>query len=165
MTFSVLGTGAMVFFEVKATNGDTFLGGGNFDQKIIDWIADEFQKSDGIDLRKDKMALQRLKEAAEKAKHELSSASETEINLPFVTADSSGPKHLNLKLSRSKLEQLVDSLIERLVTPCETALKDAGISKSEINEVILVGGMTRMPRVQEKVKEIFRKRSSQRSKP
>ncbi len=153
---SVLELGDGVF-EVKATNGDTFLGGGNFDQKIIDWIAEEFQKENSIDLRKDKMALQRLKEAAEKAKHELSSTSETEINLPFITADSSGPKHLNLKLSRSKLEAIVSSLIDRLVGPCETALKDAGIDRSEINEVILVGGMTRMPRVQEKVKEIFGK--------
>ncbi len=153
---SVLELGDGVF-EVKATNGDTFLGGGNFDQKIINWIADEFKKEQGVDLRGDKMALQRLKEAAEKAKHELSSATETEINLPFVTADSSGPKHLNLKLTRSKLEAIVSDLIDKLVGPCETALKDAGISKSEIDEVVLVGGMTRMPRVQQKVKEIFGK--------
>ena len=142
-------------FEVKSTHGDTFLGGGNFDQKIIDWIAAEFQKENGIDLKKDKMALQRLKEAAEKAKHELSSSTSTEINLPFITADASGPKHLTLTLSRQKLEALVEDLIQKLVAPCETALKDAGLSKSEIDEVILVGGMTRMPRVQQKVKEIF----------
>ncbi len=151
---SVLELGDGVF-EVKATNGDTFLGGGNFDQKIIDWISEEFKKESGIDLLKDKMALQRLKEAAEKAKHELSSMSETDINLPFVTADASGPKHLNLKLSRAKLEQLVESLIQGLIQPCEVALKDAGIKKEQIDEVILVGGMTRMPRVQAKVKEIF----------
>jgi molecular chaperone DnaK len=144
-------------FEVKATNGDTFLGGGNFDQRIIDWLADEFKKESGIDLRKDKMALQRLKEAAEKAKHELSSTAETDINLPFITADSSGPKHLNTKLSRAKLEALVSDLIDRLVAPCETCIKDAGVQKSKIDEVILVGGMTRMPRVQQKVKEIFGK--------
>lgn len=144
-------------FEVKATNGDTFLGGGNFDQKIIDWLADEFKKENGIDLRSDKMALQRLKEAAEKAKHELSSMTETDINLPFITADATGPKHLNVKLSRAKLEQMVDSLIQGLAGPCETALKDSGLSKSQIDEVILVGGMTRMPRVQAKVKEIFGK--------
>lgn len=144
-------------FEVKATNGDTFLGGGNFDQRIMDWLADEFKKENGIDLRKDKMALQRLKEAAEKAKHELSSSNETDINLPFITADASGPKHLNLKLSRAKLEALVADLIDQLVGPCETCIKDSGISKSKIDEVILVGGMTRMPRVQQKVKEIFGK--------
>lgn len=144
-------------FEVKATNGDTFLGGGNFDQRIIDWMADEFKKESGIDLRKDKMALQRLKEAAEKAKHELSSTMETDVNLPFITADASGPKHLNLKLSRAKLEAIVADLIEKMVAPCETCIKDAGISKSAIDEVILVGGMTRMPRVQQKVKEIFGK--------
>jgi len=144
-------------FEVKATNGDTFLGGGNFDQKIIDWLASEFQKENGIDLRKDKMALQRLKEAAEKAKHELSTASQTDINLPFVTADASGPKHLNIQLSRVKLEALVSDLIEQLIAPCETCIKDAGVEKSKIDEVILVGGMTRMPRVQAKVKEIFGK--------
>src|SRR5690606_14879443 len=139
----------------KATNGDTFLGGGNFDQKIIDWIADEFKKESSIDLRKDKMALQRLKEAAEKSKHELSSMAETEINLPFITADASGPKHLNMRLSRAKLEALVEPLIEQMVGPCVTALKDAGIRKEDIDEVVLVGGMTRMPRVQQKVKEIF----------
>ncbi len=144
-------------FEVKATNGDTFLGGGNFDQRIINWLADEFKKEHGIDLRKDKMALQRLKEAAEKAKHELSSTNETDINLPFVTADASGPKHLNMKLSRAKFEAQVADLIEKLVPPCETCIKDAGLPKSKIDEVILVGGMTRMPRVQQKVKEIFGK--------
>lgn len=142
-------------FEVKATNGDTFLGGANFDQRIIDWMADEFKKENTVDLRKDKMALQRLKEAAEKAKHELSSSMETDINLPFVTADASGPKHLNLKLSRSKLEALVADLIEKMTAPCETCIKDAGITRDKIDEVILVGGMTRMPRVQQKVKEIF----------
>ncbi len=144
-------------FEVKATNGDTFLGGGNFDQKIIDWLADEFKKENGIDLRSDKMALQRLKEAAEKAKHELSSTTQTDINLPFITADASGPKHLNLQLSRSKLEALAAQLIDQLTGPCETCIKDAGIAKSDIDEVILVGGMTRMPKVQEKVKAIFGK--------
>ena len=153
---SVLELGDGVF-EVKATNGDTFLGGGNFDQKIINWLADEFKKESGVDLRSDKMALQRLKEAAEKAKHELSSVTETDINLPFVTADASGPKHLNLKLSRAKLEQLVEPLLSALVGPCEMALKDAGLTKDKIDEVILVGGMTRMPKVQEKVKEIFGK--------
>ncbi|MCM2324076.1 MAG: molecular chaperone DnaK [Oligoflexia bacterium] len=144
-------------FEVKATNGDTFLGGGNFDQRIIDWLADEFKKENTVDLRKDKMALQRLKEAAEKAKHELSSTMETEINLPFITADASGPKHLNIKMTRAKLEALVADLIEKLIAPCETCIRDAGVQKSQINEVILVGGMTRMPRVQQKVKEIFGK--------
>jgi molecular chaperone DnaK len=144
-------------FEVKATNGDTFLGGGNFDQKIIDWLADEFKKENSIDLRKDKMALQRLKEAAEKAKHELSSVTETEVNLPFITADASGPKHLNVRLSRAKLESLVEELLTKLTAPCETCIKDSGIAKSAIDEVILVGGMTRMPAVQRKVKEIFGK--------
>ncbi len=161
---SVLELGDGVF-EVKATNGDTFLGGGNFDQKIIDWMCDEFKKESGIDLRNDKMALQRLKEAAEKAKHELSSMTETDINLPFITADASGPKHMNIKLSRAKLEQLVDSLIQSLAAPCETALKDAGLSKDKIDEVILVGGMTRMPRVQAKVKEIFGKEPSKGVNP
>ncbi len=144
-------------FEVKATNGDTFLGGGNFDQRIMDWLADEFKKEHGIDLRKDKMALQRLKEAAEKAKHELSSMTETDINLPFITADNTGPKHLNIRLTRAKLEALVNDLIEKLVAPCETCIKDSGISKDKIQEVILVGGMTRMPKVQQKVKDIFGK--------
>ena len=151
---SVLELGDGVF-EVKATNGDTFLGGGNFDQQIINWLADEFKRDNGIDLRSDKMALQRLKEAAEKAKHELSTVTETDINLPFITADASGPKHLNYKLSRAKLEQMVDSLIQALAGPCEMALKDAGLKKEQIDEVILVGGMTRMPKVQTKVKEIF----------
>ena len=161
---SVLELGGGVF-EVKATNGDTFLGGGNFDQKIIDWIAAEFQKEQKIDLRKDKIALQRLKEAAEKAKHELSSTTETEINLPFITADATGPKHLNMKLSRVKLEALVEDLIQRMVGPCETCLKDAGITTDKINEVILVGGMTRMPRVQQKVKEIFKREPNKSVNP
>jgi molecular chaperone DnaK len=142
-------------FEVKATNGDTFLGGGNFDQRVIDWLADEFKKEHTVDLRKDKMALQRLKEAAEKAKIELSTANETDINLPFITADATGPKHLNIKLSRAKLEALVADLIEKLIAPCEMCIKDSGFAKTKIDEVILVGGMTRMPRVQQKVKEIF----------
>jgi molecular chaperone DnaK len=144
-------------FEVKATNGDTHLGGEDFDQRVIDWLADEFRKDQGIDLRGDKMALQRLKEAAEKAKMELSTSMETDINLPFVTADASGPKHLNIKLSRSKLESMVEDLIEKLVPPMKLALKDAGLSTSDIDEVILVGGMTRMPRVQQKVKDFFGK--------
>ena len=144
-------------FEVKSTNGDTFLGGEDFDQRIIDYVADEFKKDQGIDLRNDKMALQRLKEAAEKAKCELSSSMETDINLPFITADQSGPKHLNLKLSRAKLESICSDLLAKLVGPCKTALKDAGMSPADINEVILVGGMTRMPAVQAKVQEIFAK--------
>ena len=144
-------------FEVKSTNGDTFLGGEDFDMRIVNWLADEFKREQGIDLRSDKMALQRLKEEAEKAKMELSTTKETDINLPFITADASGPKHLNLKLSRANLENLVGDLVERTVGPCVTALKDAGIKASEINEVILVGGMTRMPMVQAKVQEIFGK--------
>ena len=144
-------------FEVKATNGDTFLGGEDFDQRIIDYLADEFKKDQGIDLRKDRMALQRLKEGAEKAKCELSSSMETDINLPFITADQQGPKHLNMKLTRSKLEMLCADLIDRTEGPCRQALKDAGLSPSDINEVILVGGMTRMPAVQERVKKIFGK--------
>ena len=144
-------------FEVKSTNGDTFLGGEDFDMRIVNWLADEFNRSQGIDLRRDKMALQRLKEEAEKAKMELSTTMETDINLPFITADASGPKHLNIKLSRAKLESLVDDLIERTVGPCQTALKDGGLKPSEIDEVILVGGMTRMPKVQEKVRAIFGK--------
>ena len=144
-------------FEVKSTNGDTFLGGEDFDQLIIDWIADEFKKDQGIDLRSDKMALQRLKEAAEKAKCELSTSVETDINLPFITAAASGPKHLTLKLSRAKLESICAELLAKLDGPCRTALKDAGLSASEINEVILVGGMTRMPAVQKKVEAIFGK--------
>jgi molecular chaperone DnaK len=144
-------------FEVKATNGDTHLGGEDFDQRVMDWLANEFRKDQGIDLRKDKMALQRLKEAAEKARMELSTSMETDINLPFITADASGPKHLNIKLTRAKLESLVEDLIEKLVPPVHTALKDSGVNASEVDEVVLVGGMTRMPRVQEKVKEIFRR--------
>jgi molecular chaperone DnaK len=144
-------------FEVKSTNGDTFLGGEDFDQLIIDYVADEFKKDQGIDLRKDKMALQRLKEGAEKAKCELSSSVETDINLPFISADQNGPKHLNIKLTRAKLESICSSLLNKLTGPCKTALKDAGLSASDIDDVILVGGMTRMPAVQEKVKEIFGK--------
>ena len=142
-------------FEVKSTNGDTFLGGEDFDQRIIDYVADEFKKDQGIDLRSDKMALQRLKEGAEKAKCELSSSMETDINLPFITADQSGPKHLNVRLTRAKLESICSDLLAKLVGPCKTALKDAGLTPSEINEVILVGGMTRMPAVQKRVEEIF----------
>ncbi|GAB4262642.1 MAG: molecular chaperone DnaK [Deferrisomatales bacterium] len=151
---SILEIGEGVF-EVKSTNGDTFLGGEDFDKRIIDYLADEFKKEQGIDLRNDSMALQRLKEAAEKAKMELSSTMETTVNLPFITADQTGPKHLNIRLTRSKLEQLVADLIEKLEPPCRQALKDAGLSPSEIGEVILVGGMTRMPKVQEKVEQIF----------
>jgi len=142
-------------FEVLSTNGDTFLGGEDFDQRIIDFIITEFKKEQGVDLSKDVLALQRLKEAAEKAKIELSSSAQTDINLPYITADASGPKHLNIKLTRSKLESLVEALIERTIAPCRTALKDAGVSIGDINDVILVGGMTRMPKVQEKVKELF----------
>jgi molecular chaperone DnaK len=144
-------------FEVKSTNGDTFLGGEDFDQHIIDYVADEFKKDQGIDLRNDKMALQRLKEGCEKAKCELSTSMETDINLPFITADQSGPKHLNIRLTRSKLESICAGLLARLVEPCRIALKDAGLSASEIDEVLLVGGMTRMPAVQAKVQEIFGK--------
>ncbi|MEJ5363633.1 MAG: molecular chaperone DnaK [Desulfosoma sp.] len=144
-------------FEVKATNGDTHLGGEDFDQRIIDWLADEFRKDQGIDLRNDKMALQRLKEAAEKAKIELSSTTETDINLPFITADATGPKHLTMKLTRAKLEALTEDLIEKLVPPMRQALQDAGLTAADIHEVILVGGMTRMPRVQQKVREFFGK--------
>jgi len=153
---SVLEVGDGVF-EVKSTNGDTFLGGEDFDQQIIDYLADQFKTEQGIDLRSDKMALQRLKEAAEKAKIELSSATQTEVNLPFITADQSGPKHLNVKLSRSKLEQLVENLVQRSLEPCKKALKDAGVSASEIDEVILVGGMTRMPKIIETVEKFFGK--------
>src|SRR5664279_516554 len=148
---SVLEIGDGVF-EVKSTNGDTFLGGEDFDMRLVDYFADEFKKEQGIDLRKDKLALQRLKEAAEKAKIELSSAKETEINLPFITADASGPKHLVMKLSRAKLESLVDDLISKTLDPCKAALKDAGVTAGDIQEVILVGGMTRMPKVIETVK-------------
>jgi molecular chaperone DnaK len=153
---SVLEIGEGVF-EVKSTNGDTHLGGEDFDQRVMDYLADEFKKDQGIDLRNDKMALQRLKEAAEKAKIELSSSMETDINLPFITADASGPKHLTMKLSRAKLEMLVEHLIEKTVGPCRTAMKDAGLTAAQIDEVILVGGMTRMPAVQTKVRDIFGK--------
>jgi len=151
---SVLEIGDGVF-EVKSTNGDTFLGGEDFDARIMDYLADEFKKENAIDLRQDKLALQRLKEAAEKAKIELSGSSQTEVNLPFITADQNGPKHLNLKLTRAKLESLVDNLIERTIGPCKAALKDAGVSAGEIDEVIMVGGMTRMPKVLETVKTFF----------
>jgi len=161
---SVLELGDGVF-EVKSTNGDTHLGGEDFDQTLIDYIADEFKKDQGIDLRSDKMALQRIKEAAEKAKMELSTSMETDINLPFITADASGPKHLNMKLTRAKLEMLVDELISKVEGPCKTAMKDAGVSPSEIDEVILVGGMTRMPKVQQKVKEIFGKEPNRSVNP
>jgi molecular chaperone DnaK len=153
---SILEIGEGVF-EVKATNGDTHLGGEDFDLRLIDFLADEFNKDQGINLRSDKMALQRLKEAAEKAKMELSTSMETDVNLPFITADASGPKHLNIKITRAKLEALVGTLLDKLENPCVTALKDAGLSPGEINEVILVGGMTRMPAVQERVKKIFNK--------
>jgi molecular chaperone DnaK len=153
---SVLEIGDGVF-EVKSTNGDTFLGGEDFDMRLVDFLADEFKKEQGIDLRKDKLALQRLKEAAEKAKIELSSATQTEINLPFITADASGPKHMTLKLTRSKFEQLVDDLIQKTVEPCRMALKDAGVTAAQIDEVVLVGGMTRMPKVVEVVKSFFGK--------
>ena len=144
-------------FEVKSTNGDTFLGGEDFDMRLVNYLADEFKKEQGIDLRNDKLALQRLKEAAEKAKIELSSATQTEVNLPFITADASGPKHLTMKLTRAKFEALVDDLVRKTVEPCKQALKDAGLSAAEINEVVLVGGMTRMPKVQEVVKQLFGK--------
>ena len=144
-------------FEVKSTNGDTFLGGDDFDNRLINFLADEFKKEYSIDLRQDKMALQRLKEAAEKAKHELSSGTETEVNLPFITADQNGPKHLNLKISRARFEQMVDDLVQRCLGPCRDALKDAGCTAKDIDEVILVGGMTRMPKIQQIVKEFFGK--------
>jgi molecular chaperone DnaK len=144
-------------FEVKSTNGDTFLGGEDFDLTLVNFLADEFKKDNGVDLREDKLALQRLKEAAEKAKIELSSASQTEVNLPFITADQSGPKHLTLKLTRSKLESLVEDLVQRTIAPCKEALKDAGINASEIDEVVLVGGQTRMPKIRETVQEFFEK--------
>ena len=151
--------------EVNASNGDGRLGGDDFDQKVVDWLADEFKKNEGIDLRKDPMALQRLKESAENAKKELSSSKQTEINLPFITADSSGPKHLNMTLTRANFEQLVSDLVERVVGPCKQALKDAKLSPSDINEVILVGGSTRIPAIQEKVKEIFGKEPNQSVNP
>lgn len=144
-------------FEVKSTNGDTFLGGEDFDSRIIDFLADEFKREQGIDLRQDKLALQRLKEAAEKAKIELSSTTQTEVNLPFITADASGPKHLNVKMTRAKLESLVDDLVRRTIEPCKAALRDAGVKPSEINEVVLVGGMTRMPKIIDTVRELFGK--------
>ena len=144
-------------FEVLSTNGDTFLGGEDFDQRIIDYIIGEFKKEQGVDLSKDVLALQRLKEAAEKAKIELSSSQQTEINLPYITADASGPKHLNLKITRAKLEALVEDLVERTIEPCRIAIKDAGVKVSDIDDVILVGGQTRMPKVLEKVKEFFGK--------
>ncbi len=153
---SVLELNAGVF-EVKSTHGDTFLGGEDFDQRIIDWLAERFRTQHGLDLRRDRMALQRLKEAAERAKHELSSATETEVNLPFITADASGPKHLTETIDRTQLEELVKDLIERTVEPCRTAMKDAGVSTQQIHQVLLVGGMTRMPAVQAKVREIFGK--------
>ena len=152
-------------FEVKSTNGDTHLGGDDFDQKIIDWIASEFKKSDGIDLKKDPMAVQRLKESAENAKKELSSSKQTDINLPFITADSSGPKHLNLNLTRAKFEELVSDLINRVIKPCKDAIKDSGLSASEIDEVILVGGSTRIPAIREKVKGIFNKEPNKSVNP
>lgn len=154
---SILEVGDGVF-EVKATNGDTFLGGEDFDKRLLDYLADEFKKSSGIDLRQDNLALQRLKEAAEKAKIELSTAMETDVNLPFITADASGPKHLNIKISRAKFESLVDDLIQKTLKPCDIALKDSGLSKSEIDEVVLVGGMTRMPKVVEAVQGFFGKK-------
>ncbi|MBH0237390.1 molecular chaperone DnaK [Methylobrevis albus] len=153
---SVLEIGDGVF-EVKSTNGDTFLGGEDFDMRLVSYLADEFKKDQGIDLRGDKLALQRLKEAAEKAKIELSSSSQTEVNLPFITADASGPKHLAIKLTRAKFEALVDDLVQRTIEPCKAALKDAGLSASQIDEVVLVGGMTRMPKIQEVVKQFFGK--------
>ena len=151
---SILDVGDGVF-EVKATNGDTFLGGDDFDQRVIDWVADEFRSDQGIDLRRDRQALQRLKEASEKAKIELSTTMESEINLPFISADASGPKHLNITLTRAKLEQLTDDLVERSIGPCRQAMNDAGLQPGDINEVILVGGMTRMPAVQEAVRKLF----------
>jgi molecular chaperone DnaK len=161
---SILELGEGVF-EVKSTNGNTHLGGEDFDQRVIEYLADEFKKDQGIDLRSDRMALQRLKEAGEKAKMELSSSPETDVNLPFITADASGPKHLNIKLTRAKLEKLVEDLVDMVEIPCKTALKDAGLNPSDVHEVILVGGMTRMPRVQQKVKEIFGKEPNKSVNP
>ncbi|MBW6441729.1 molecular chaperone DnaK [Patescibacteria group bacterium] len=152
-------------FEVKATNGDTYLGGDDFDQKVINWLLEEFKKENGVDLSKDRQAMQRLKDAAEKAKIELSSTMETEVNIPFITADSSGPKHLNIKLTRSKLEQLVDELVQRTITPMSNALKDSGLKKEDIDEVVLVGGMTRMPKVTQVVKEFFGKEPNKSINP
>jgi molecular chaperone DnaK len=161
---SILGIGDGVF-EVKSTNGDTFLGGEDFDMRLVNYLADEFQKEQGIDLRRDKLVLQRLKEAAEKAKIELSSTTQTEINLPFITADASGPKHLTMKLTRAKFEALVDDLVQKTIEPCRQALKDAGLTTAEINEVVLVGGMTRMPKVQEVVKQLFGKEPHKGANP
>src|SRR3984885_15156367 len=161
---SVLEIGDGVF-EVKSTNGDTFLGGEDFDQRLVNYLADEFKKENGIDLRTDRLALQRLKESAEKAKIELSSSMQTEVNLPFITADQTGPKHLNIKLTRAKLEALVDDLIQKTMAPCRNALKDAGLKASEIQEVILVGGMTRMPKVIETVKQFFGKEPNRSVNP
>ena len=152
-------------FEVKSTNGDTFLGGEDFDDAIVEYLASEFKKDNGIDLKTDKLALQRLKEAAEKAKIELSSAAQTEINLPFITADKTGPKHLNLKFTRAKLEALVQNLVDRTLEPCKTALKDSGFSAAEINEIVLVGGMTRMPKIIETVKNFFGKEPNKSVNP
>jgi len=162
---AILDIGEEGVYEVKSTNGNTFLGGDDFDQRIIDWLVNGFKKDNGIDLKKDQMALQRLKEAAEKAKCELSSSLETEINLPFVTADASGPKHLNVTLTRSKLEQLTEDLIESTIEPCRKALEDAKLKAEDIDEVILVGGQTRMPKVQETVKKIFGKESNKGVNP
>jgi molecular chaperone DnaK len=158
---SVLDLGDGVF-EVKSTSGDTHLGGDDFDQRLINFLADEFKKDEGVDLRNDPMAMQRLKDAAEKAKIELSSSQKTNVNLPFITATDSGPKHLNVDITRSKFEQLVDDLVKRTIKPCEKALKDAGIGKDEIDQVILVGGSTRIPKIQEVVKEFFGKEPEQR---
>ena len=152
-------------FEVLSTNGDTFLGGEDFDQRIINFLVDEFKKEQGLDLANDAMALQRLKEAAEKAKIELSSSEQTEISLPYITADASGPKHLNIKMTRSKLESLVSDLLKRSIDPCKTALKDAGLSSGDVDEIILVGGQTRMPKVQQMVKDFFGKEPKERFKP
>ena len=161
---SVLEIGDGVF-EVKSTNGDTFLGGEDFDTRVVNFLADEFKKENGIDLRTDRLALQRLKDAAEKAKIELSSAQQTEVNLPFITADASGPKHLTIKITRAKLEALVDDLIQKTIGPVKQALKDAGVTASQIDEVILVGGMTRMPKVQEAVKAAVRQGAAQGRQP
>ena len=152
-------------FEVKSTNGDTFLGGEDFDYRIINWLAEEFKKETSIDLKNDKMALQRLKEAAEKAKHELSNVTQTDINLPFITMDASGPKHLNINLSRAKFESLISDLIDKLVGPCKTAIADSGLNLNEIHDIVLVGGSTRIPLVQQKVKEIFGKEPSKGVNP
>ena len=152
-------------FEVKSTNGDTFLGGEDFDDAIVNYLVNEFKKDNGIDLKNDKLALQRLKEAAEKAKIELSSAAQTEINLPFITADKTGPKHVNLKFTRAKLEALVSDLVEKTLEPCKVALKDSGFSAAEINEVVLVGGMTRMPKIVETVKNFFGKEPNKSVNP